>query len=386
MKAPSRSFRVLLCALATISCAAEPVGVGAAALNPRTQPLAHVGTGAGDLVLSASGTATVDGRLAPGEWDRAAFIGFTLSTRGREQPSKLYVMNDNSYLYIAFVIANEDFNQVVGEQGDVLSIFFDNDHDGGIAYSNSELGDDFLQAPIPFEGGLMDGFYCKFPCPMPQEFQRDIYDGGTSDADAAITHTDPIQGHVGTYTFEFRKKLDSGDAQHDFRLVPGDVVGVFVGYVDTPPGTISGSWSIWPGPDGCGGFSFFGGPPCVGADIRIAAPFIPVQIDVKPGSLPNSINPHSNGVTPVAILTTHSFAASSVDPATVRFGPGATKAPAKRSALEDVDRDGDTDMILHFDTRALGIQCGDHSAVLTGRTRGGQAIEGSDSINPVGCR
>jgi hypothetical protein len=386
MKARARYLGVVLCATVVAACGDQPLAVQSTSLHARLQPLAHLGGADGDVVLSGTGTATVDGRIAPGEWERAATVDFTLSTWGEEHPSRLYVMNDDTYLYIAVVITSEDFNHVVGEQGDVLNIYFDNDHDGGIAHSNSELGDDFLQAPIPYEGGFMDGFYCKFPCWMPEAFQRDIYDGGTVDADAAVTHTDPVQGRLGTYTYEFRKELDSGDAQHDFRLTPGDVLGVFVDYVDTPPGAIAGVVAAWPGPDACNTFGRFGGPPCVGADIRIAHPFIPVQIDVKPGSVQNSINPRSNGVTPVAILTTGSFDARSVDPSTVAFGPGATRARAKRSALEDVDGDGDVDMILHFETRALGIQCGQQTGVLTGRTVGGQAIEGADSINAVGCK
>lgn len=47
----------------------------------------------------------------------------------------------------------------------------------------------------------------------------------------------------------------------------------------------------------------------------------PVVIDIKPGSDPNAINPRSKGVIPVAILTTDTFDAQSVDPSTVQFGP-----------------------------------------------------------------
>ena len=46
----------------------------------------------------------------------------------------------------------------------------------------------------------------------------------------------------------------------------------------------------------------------------------------------------------------------------------------------------DPDIVLHFGTQETGIQCGDTSATLTGNTVSGQAIEGSGSINTVGCR
>lgn len=114
-------------------------------------------------------------------------------------------------------------------------------------------------------------------------------------------------------------------------------------------------------------------------------PSVAVAIDIKPGSDPNSINPRSKGVIPVAILTTDSFDASTVDPSTVAFGPnGATEAHGQ-GHLEDVDGDGDLDLVLHFRTQETGIQCGDTEAILTGQTFGGQAIEGSDAVNTVGC-
>jgi hypothetical protein len=112
---------------------------------------------------------------------------------------------------------------------------------------------------------------------------------------------------------------------------------------------------------------------------------IPVAIDIKPGNLLNSMNPSSQGVIPVAILTTDSFDAATVDATTVLFGPSGTEAAPVHSALEDVDGDGDIDMILLFNTQETGIQCGDTSASLTGHTSGGEAIRGSDSVNTAKC-
>jgi hypothetical protein len=111
-----------------------------------------------------------------------------------------------------------------------------------------------------------------------------------------------------------------------------------------------------------------------------------VAIDIKPGSSTNSINPQSNGNIPVAILTTDSFDARSVDPSTVRFGRTGQEVPTLRSSLEDVDGDGDSDLVLHFATQQTGLQCGDSSAQLTGKSFDGQELEGSDSVRTVGCQ
>ena len=113
---------------------------------------------------------------------------------------------------------------------------------------------------------------------------------------------------------------------------------------------------------------------------------ISVDIDIKPGSFPNSINPRSKGVIPVAILTTATFDATTVDPLSVKFGPAGATESHGRGHIEDVDGDGDQDLVLHFRTQDTGIQCGYTSASLTGNTFDGAEIQGSDLIRTVGCK
>jgi hypothetical protein len=113
---------------------------------------------------------------------------------------------------------------------------------------------------------------------------------------------------------------------------------------------------------------------------------IPVTIDIKPGSFPNSINPRNNGVIPVAILTTATFDAATVDAPTVRFGAIGNEAAPRHFALEDENGDGRADLVLQFPTQRTGISCGTKTGVLTGTTRRGHAINGSDSIVTTGCK
>jgi hypothetical protein len=114
---------------------------------------------------------------------------------------------------------------------------------------------------------------------------------------------------------------------------------------------------------------------------------IDVDIDIKPGSSTNPIKLSSKGVTPVAILS-NSFDATTVNPATVCFGDA--ENPSQRDCteahgkghIEDVDGDGDLDLVLHFDTTATGIDLGDTQACLTGATFDGTPIQGCDVVRP----
>ena len=112
---------------------------------------------------------------------------------------------------------------------------------------------------------------------------------------------------------------------------------------------------------------------------------VPIMIDIKPTTFPNSINPRSKGKIAVAILTTRSFDATTVDPTTIRFVASGIEAAPVHSATQDVDGDGDIDMILHFITQDTGITCGNASASLTGEIVSGVRITGSDSIETMGC-
>jgi uncharacterized delta-60 repeat protein len=110
-----------------------------------------------------------------------------------------------------------------------------------------------------------------------------------------------------------------------------------------------------------------------------------VTMDVKPGSAINPINLSANGVIPVAILSTGSFDATTVDPSTVCFGD--SDHPDQRDCtavsgghITDVNGDGRLDLMLQYEIAQTGIDPGDTTACLTGTTFGGVSVEGCDLI------
>ena len=120
------------------------------------------------------------------------------------------------------------------------------------------------------------------------------------------------------------------------------------------------------------------------ATLRI--PPLSVDIDIRPWSPFNRINPLSRGVVPVALLGANDFDVSRVDVTTLAFGPGgAPTAHKKGGRPADVDDDGLTDLVSLYQTERTGIAFGDEQACLTGETLDGAAFEGCDSIRTVSC-
>jgi len=112
-------------------------------------------------------------------------------------------------------------------------------------------------------------------------------------------------------------------------------------------------------------------------------PSTPVEIDIKPGCSPNSINLGSQGNVPVAIFSTETFDATTVDPLTVTLASASVKLKGQGTPMassRDVNGDGLMDLVVYVSTEALELSSTDTEATLQGETYDGEKIEGTDSI------
>jgi hypothetical protein len=111
-----------------------------------------------------------------------------------------------------------------------------------------------------------------------------------------------------------------------------------------------------------------------------------VEVDVRPRSDANRINPNSSQNINVAIFSANGFDATTLEPNTIRFGATGTEAAPVHLGRRDIDGDGNRDLLVRFQIQELGIQCGDTSATLSGQTSNGLAIVGSSPIRTTGCK
>jgi len=118
------------------------------------------------------------------------------------------------------------------------------------------------------------------------------------------------------------------------------------------------------------------------------------EIDVKPGSDPNSVNVNTKGVLPVAILGGPGLDVEEIDISSVA---GVTTsvdfaiddlwvvAPL-RCVVEDVNDDGTPDLNCKFSKAELMLDCWTSGIIVSGNLLDGTPFAGSDTIRPVPCQ
>jgi len=151
---------------------------------------------------------TLDSTISPGEWDNAYALTFASGI--------VYVMNDDTNLYIAAVIPDG-----TPSISDFLSILFDDSHDAALTD-----GDEDAKSAIYLDG-VTDWHWHDLPVSWQVDITNDLL-AGSGYAYAA-----------GQYTIEMGMPLNSGDTE-DLSASAGDTVGLELVYSD------NGSWTVWP--------------------------------------------------------------------------------------------------------------------------------------------
>jgi hypothetical protein len=119
------------------------------------------------------------------------------------------------------------------------------------------------------------------------------------------------------------------------------------------------------------------------ADCTFEADF---RIDIKPGSSDNPINVSSPGVVPVAIFSGGNASVHDIDVTSLRLDSLDLRMNKQSKPLcdyQDLDGDGVSDLLCHFQNDASNWGGGQTAAVLTGKLRNGGSIVASDSIRLV---
>lgn len=114
-----------------------------------------------------------------------------------------------------------------------------------------------------------------------------------------------------------------------------------------------------------------------------------VPSDIKPRSLPSSVNVNKEGVVPLAILATAEFdPLTEVDRASLTFGVTGTENSAVtcKPTGEDVNDDGRLDLICQAQTQLTGVACDTSEMAIHGLLTDGRRFVSQDAVNVVGCR
>jgi hypothetical protein len=164
--------------------------------------------------LPGFGTAMIDGVIDPTEWASADSSTIEMTFSNPSLNGTLYIMQDSNNLFLGFTVDDDELYTFdwYGLNGDSLEFEFD-DNNSGILY---EAGENKVIVGA-YDPWILDMYH-------KESLQSSSYDDH-QDGEARTTR----QGDKNHY--ELRFPLCSGDT-NDFCLVPGDILGLRLQYVD----------------------------------------------------------------------------------------------------------------------------------------------------------
>jgi hypothetical protein len=324
------------------------------------------------IEISASGTPVA---LNDDDWDGPFSIGFSFPFYGVNW-TQFYIASDG---YLSFGNGTTDFTNDcplpnAAPPNNIIALMWDDLDPGAtddLAYYQS-------LDPCPIGEG---------PCLVVQFENYHLYPGGMGQV--AGTFEAVLFAH-GSVLVQFQ---DAGTEQgaDSTTAIEGNNAPADYGltYACNSAGSLTDELAV------C--FAYPGSPGC-----PVSGGAVGVEVDIKPRSCPNAVNPRDQGVLPVAVLGTADFDVTTINPSFVRL----RGAIPLRYAYEDVaapvvDRqdvcdcttagpDGYLDLVLHFDMQRLVVVPDtppqDPIALpLTGLLWDGTEITGQDCIVIVGA-
>lgn len=165
-------------------------------------------------------TPTINGTMGAGEWTDAAVVNFQLFMRSRSDGSlqktlnaSLFVKNDGNNLYISVKIMNDTYWATdLANRWKGLAMLFDNNHNGVLDQGeNGEAMTTWTGSPFYSANDL---YYDA----VSNSWLSDLSAGKINDGAIAFSHTNPIAGALGDWTFEMRIPLVGSDLGYDFNI------------------------------------------------------------------------------------------------------------------------------------------------------------------------
>ena len=121
-------------------------------------------------------------------------------------------------------------------------------------------------------------------------------------------------------------------------------------------------------------------------DVSVVVATLQSNIDIKPGSDPNSINCKSNGVVPIGILSGGLFDATTIDISSLTLNGNPTTEVHETLHIEDLNGDSVDDAVIHVSVvdvcNATTVDSGTEPVTVAGSNANGM-FEGTDDVRIV---